>query len=81
MDLDHEKFNISMRKFLKKVGVTSQQKIEEGVRLSLEKGALPNNALRVRMTLEIEDLKQNSNIIFVRKISGFKLSNNLKKYR
>ena len=26
MNLDHEKFNISMRKFLKKVGVTSQQK-------------------------------------------------------
>tara|TARA_B100000029_G_C17316295_1_gene866343 strand:+ start:272 stop:493 length:222 start_codon:yes stop_codon:yes gene_type:complete len=62
MDLDHEKFNISMRKFLKKVGVTSQQKIEEGVRLSLEKGALPNNELRVRMTLEIEDLKLNHQI-------------------
>ena len=30
MNLDHEKFNISMRKFLKKVGVTSQQKKLEG---------------------------------------------------
>ncbi len=30
--MDDEKFNMSMRKFLKQVGVTSQQQIEKAVR-------------------------------------------------
>jgi hypothetical protein len=30
--MDDEKFNMSMRKFLKQVGVTSQQQIERAVR-------------------------------------------------
>lgn len=32
--MDDEKFNMSMRKFLKQVGVTSQQQIEQAVRAS-----------------------------------------------
>ena len=32
--MDDDKFNMSMRKFLKQVGVTSQQKIEDAVRAS-----------------------------------------------
>lgn len=32
--MDDEKFNMSMRKFLKQVGVTSQQQIESAVRAS-----------------------------------------------
>ncbi len=32
--MDDDRFNMSMRKFLKQVGVTSQQKIEEAVRAS-----------------------------------------------
>ncbi len=32
--MDDDKFNMSMRKFLKQVGVTSQQKIEDAVRKS-----------------------------------------------
>ncbi|MEM7428712.1 MAG: DUF6494 family protein [Pseudomonadota bacterium] len=32
--MDDEKFNMSMRKFLKQVGVTSQQQIEAAVRNS-----------------------------------------------
>lgn len=32
--MNDEKFNMSMRKFLKQVGVTSQQHIEEAVRVS-----------------------------------------------
>jgi hypothetical protein len=32
--MDDDKFNMSMRKFLKQVGVTSQQKIEQAVRKS-----------------------------------------------
>jgi len=45
--MDEEKFNISMRKFLKQVGVTSQREIEELVR---SKG-LANGTLKVRMVL------------------------------
>jgi hypothetical protein len=32
--MDDDKFNMSMRKFLKQVGVTSQQQIEKAVRES-----------------------------------------------
>jgi hypothetical protein len=32
--MNEEKFNMSMRKFLKQVGVTSQQEIEKAVRAS-----------------------------------------------
>ena len=56
MKIDHENFNISMRKFLKKVGVTSQQKIEESVRLGIENGRIARDALKVKVTLKIDDL-------------------------
>ena len=56
MDLDHEKFNISMRKFLKKVGVTSQQKIEEAVRKGLENGNISKPEIGINVTLEIKEL-------------------------
>lgn len=32
--MDEDRFNMSMRKFLKQVGVTSQQRIEDAVRQS-----------------------------------------------
>lgn len=44
-------FNMSMRKFLKRVGVTSQQQIEEAVR---EKGA--SGQLQARVVLTIEEI-------------------------
>ena len=56
MNLDHEKFNISMRKFLKKVGVTSQQKIEEAVRKGIENNLMQNNQIKVKVKLEITEL-------------------------
>ena len=56
MKIDHEKFNISMRKFLKKVGVTSQQKIEESVRSALEKNLISNNEVKIKVILEIDEL-------------------------
>ena len=49
MNLDHEKFNISMRKFLKKVGVTSQQKIEEAVRIGIENNLMKTNQIEVKV--------------------------------
>lgn len=36
--MDDDKFNMSMRKFLKQVGVTSQQEIEKAVRDSGKSG-------------------------------------------
>ncbi len=44
-------FNMSMRKFLKQVGVTSQQAIEEAVR---EQD--PTGPLRARVVLTIEQI-------------------------
>ena len=56
MKIDQENFNISIRKFLKKVGVTSQQMIEEAVRSGIENGQNISNELKIRVTLNIEDL-------------------------
>lgn len=49
--MSEDAFNMSIRKFLKEVGVTSQREIEEHVR----SGKVPGNKLRVRMTLTSED--------------------------
>ena len=62
MNLDHEKFNISMRKFLKKVGVTSQQKIEEAVRIGIENNLMKTNQIEVKVKLEIKELNLNHEI-------------------
>ena len=48
--MDEDKFNMSMRKFLKQVGVTSQHAIERQVR---EQG-LTGGRLKARMVLTIE---------------------------
>ena len=62
MNLDHENFNISMRKFLKKVGVTSQQKIEEAVRKGIENNSINTNKIKVKVKLEIKELDLNHEI-------------------
>lgn len=38
--MDEERFNLSLRKFLKTVGVTSQREIERQVRAGLDAGRL-----------------------------------------
>lgn len=48
--MSEDAFNMSIRKFLKEVGVTSQREIEETVR----KGQIDGNKLKVRMTLTAE---------------------------
>jgi 16S rRNA U516 pseudouridylate synthase RsuA-like enzyme len=48
--MDEEKFNMSLRKFLKEVGVTSQREIEAFVR----KGGADGPALNVKMVLSAE---------------------------
>jgi Family of unknown function (DUF6494) len=49
--MDQEKFNLSMRKFLKQVGVTSQQQIEDTVRNANLAGQGP---LKVKVVLTAE---------------------------
>ncbi len=51
-----EKFNMSMRKFLKHVGVTSQQEIERIVR---EQSLTGRGKLKVRMVLTAEGTNLN----------------------
>jgi hypothetical protein len=52
--MNEDNFNMSMRKFLKQVGVTSQQEIEKAVRAAVESGQLKGNEpLPVEMVLTI----------------------------
>ncbi len=48
-----EAFNMSMRKFLKQVGVTSQQAIENAMR---EAGAVEGKKYAAKMVLTIEEI-------------------------
>lgn len=49
--MSDEAFNMSLRKFLKQVGVTSQQEIEKAVRT-----AQPAGSVRAKMVLTIEEI-------------------------
>ena len=53
--MDQETFNLSIRKFLKMVGVNSQREIEQAVQKSAEK-LKGTEAVAVKMTLEIPSL-------------------------
>ncbi len=53
--MDEDRFNMSVRKFLKVVGVTSQREIENAVREALRDGRLRGDEkLRARVTLTVE---------------------------
>ncbi len=55
--MDEETFNLTMRKFLKKVGITSQREIEKAVWDRLEAGKLQGNErLPVSVTLKMADV-------------------------
>ena len=55
--MDQETFNLSIRKFLKMVGVNSQREIEQAVAKALGGGRLQGDeALATRVTLEIPAL-------------------------
>lgn len=52
--MNEDKFNMSLRKFLKVVGVTSQQEIEKAVRAAVADGSLKGNEqLNAEMVLTI----------------------------
>lgn len=55
--MNEDALNLSIRKFLKKVGITSQREIEQTVRTALAAGRLKGNeALPAKMTLTVEGL-------------------------
>jgi hypothetical protein len=56
--MDEEVFNLSLRKFLKMVGVSSQREIEQAVQRALEGGqAQGSESFPATMTLEIPGLQ------------------------
>jgi hypothetical protein len=58
--LDEDRFNMSVRKFLKVVGVTSQREIETAVREALKSGRLRGDeklSAKVTLTIEIIGLR------------------------
>ena len=55
--MNEDVFNMEIRKFLKRVGVTSQREIEAAVRAAVASGKLQGRKnVAVRMTLAIEPL-------------------------
>ena len=55
--MDQETFNLSIRKFLKMVGVNSQREIEQAVQKAIMSGKLQGSeSLETRCTLEIPAL-------------------------
>lgn len=56
--MDEEAFNISIRKFLKMVGVSSQREIEQAVAKAIAARAIAGTeAFPARMTLDIAGLQ------------------------
>ena len=64
--MDEDRFNMSLRKFLKQVGVTSQQEIERVVR----EAHLTSGKLKVRAVLTAEGTDLNHIVEGVRQIRG-----------
>ena len=55
--MNEDTFNMQLRKFLKKVGITSQREIEQAVRDALDAGKIAGNEkLQAKMTLSIPSL-------------------------
>ena len=55
--MDQETFNLSIRKFLKMVGVNSQHEIEQAIQKYVESGKLKGDeTIAAKMTLEMPSL-------------------------
>ncbi|WP_440995810.1 DUF6494 family protein [Arhodomonas sp. SL1] len=54
--MDEDALNMSIRRFLKKVGITSQREIETAARALAEEGRLPQGSVAVTVTLRCEEL-------------------------
>ncbi len=61
--MNEDNFNMSVRKFLKKVGVTSQREIETAVRQALADGRLVGSeTLKATVTLSLDTVDLNVTI-------------------
>ena len=61
--MDDEKINISVRKFLKNVGITSQRKIEEKIRDKFKSGEIKDiNKIKVKAIIVSDTLELNESI-------------------
>jgi hypothetical protein len=57
--MDEEAFNLSVRRFLKKLGVTSQREIELAVREQLDAGALSGDeTLNARAVVTVDGVER-----------------------
>jgi hypothetical protein len=56
--MDEEVFNLSVRRFLKRLGVTAQREIELAVRERLAAGELEEEMLPARATVTVEGLQK-----------------------
>jgi len=55
--MNEDVFNMELRKFLKKVGVTSQREIEQGVRDAVDAGKLKGSeTLTAKITLTVGEI-------------------------
>lgn len=55
--MNEDKFNMELRKFLKKVGITSQRDIENAVHQAIDAGSITGNeSLEATMTLSLPSL-------------------------
>jgi len=63
--MNEDVFNMSLRKFLKKVGVTSQREIEKAVR-----GALDSGQLKGTETLDAEVILKVNGVELTERIDG-----------
>jgi ribosomal protein L1 len=60
--MDEDELNLSIRKFLKKVGITSQREIEKAVHAAVDQGKLSDDDLvNVSVTLRIDH--QNADLV------------------
>jgi len=56
--MNEDVFNMSLRKFLKKVGVTSQREIEKAVRAAIDSGQLKGDeTLHAEVTLKLNGVE------------------------
>jgi uncharacterized protein (DUF1810 family) len=73
--MDEEAFNLDIRKFLKRFGVTAQREIEKAVDEALKRGALRGHeVLQIRATLTVPgvlpELKVDGEIGLSRRAGG-----------
>jgi hypothetical protein len=57
--MNDDKFNMELRKFLKKLGITSQREIESAVRNAVESGRLKGDEslpVKAKVTIEAIDM-------------------------